>query len=146
MSKKRVKALKVIAPLCLLGLLIGFGVPAKQKAKVETPKKVKQGSSIAFSVTTNAPANVIGNLYIQLLDPDGQKANTSGNTLNGTTAGVGYTIPLNGKTGTWRVDKVVFRAGAGGEDKDLTPEGDLTFEVSPHDPLVLPSRATVEIQ
>jgi hypothetical protein len=54
-------------------------------------------------------------------------------------------IPLDTKVGKWKFVKVVFKANSGGLDKDLTPSGDLTFDVIPHDPLVVPSDAKVEI-
>ena len=140
---KRPTIWKVVAPLCLLGLLIGVGVAAKQKAKVEAPKSVKQGSNLVLNITTDIAANVSGNVNVQFSDSDGHMVSSGGYGLKGTTATVTYGMPLNAKTGTWRIVKISFEAN--GEDKDLTPEGDLTFKVSPHDPLVLPSRATVEI-
>jgi hypothetical protein len=142
---KRAATLKLITPLCLIGLLVGTRVWG-QGAKVEMPKKVEQGSDITFQITTDKPANVAGNVNVQVASADGSQTFVSGGyVLRDRTATVGYTVPIDAKIGNWKVVKVSF-SGTGGIRKDLTPSGDLIFEVKPHGTLVLPSQANVEIR
>jgi len=144
---KRIGIPKLIAPvLCLLGLLIAVGVSGQQEAKVEMAKKVEQGSNITFQITTDKTANVGGGVAVQIAPADGsQTLNSSNYALNDRTATIGFTMPFDAKLGKWKVVKVSF-SGTGGISKDLTPSGDLTFEVTPHGTLVLPSDAKVEIR
>jgi hypothetical protein len=145
---KRAATLKLIAPLCLLGLLIGARVSGQQQAKVEHPKQVTQGSDIVFKITTDKPANIEGSVGVVVVSADGSQLSSSNNSNLGTgqTGQAVVRIPLDAKTGKWKVVKVLFFAAGGGINKDLTPNGDLTFEVTAHEPLVLPSQANVEIR
>jgi len=144
---KRAATLRLILPLFLVSLLIGIRVSGQQAAKVEAPKKVTQGSDIVFQITTDKPANVAGNVGVQVVSVDGNQTLNSNTYSLGTgrTASVSLTIPLDAKTGTWKVTKVTFYASSGGIFNDLTPSGELTFEVS-HEFVVLPSKAEVEIR
>lgn len=142
---KRAAKVTFITPLCLLGLLIGVGVWG-QGAKVEMPKKVEQGSDINFQITTDQAASVAGSVAVHVESVDGGGTfNSSSYALNDKTVVVVYTIPFDAKLGKWKVTKVIF-SGPGGISKDLTTSGDLTFEVTPHGTLTLPSRASVEIR
>jgi hypothetical protein len=150
-SKGAKKMKRAIAPmgisaLCLLCLLIGIGVSAQQEVKVEAPKSVRQGDNVNFQITTDKPASVPGGVGLQVSDAGGHVFNSSNYALNGSVVRVTMTIPLDSKAGKWKVVKVTFTPGAGGETKDLTPDGDLIFEVLPHEPVVYPSRARVEIR
>ena len=142
---KRATALKMVGPLFLVGLLIGVSVSGQQQAKVESPKKVKQGSEIVFQIATDKPSSVPGGVAVQIVSGDGTPVNSSSSSIGmGQKVNVGYSVPFNAKLGKWKVSKVLFYVG--GIVQDLTPKGDLTFEVTPHDPLILPSQADVEIQ
>ena len=139
---KHATSLKLTAPLIAVCLLVGITVSAQQGAKVE------QGSVISFQITTDKAGNVPGSVGIDL-------ASVEGNTpLHTSTYALGpdgkvtvsLTIGLDTKTGRWKISKVYFHANSGGLDKELTPSGDLTFEVVPHQTLILPSKAEVEIR
>ena len=67
-------------------------------------------------------------------------------SLGGQSVTVPVGIPVDAKPGKWKITKVYFQANSGGIRKDLTPKGDLSFEVMPNQSLDLPSEATVEIQ
>lgn len=142
---KRATALKIIGPLFLVGLLIGVSVSGQQEAKVESAKKVVQGSKIIFQITTDKPANVVGGVDLLAVSVEGGEPLGSAGRLDGRTATAELPVPLDAKPGKWKITKVTFRA-SGGVFKDLTPKGDLTFEVTPHDPIILPSQADVEIR
>jgi|SRR6267378_4060078 len=143
---KRATALKIVGLLFLVVLLIGIRVSGQQQAKIEAPKKVKQGDVIVFQITTDKPASVAGGVGVQIVSLDDGTAMTSSYYSIGTgqKVNVGYTIPLNAKTGKWKISKVLFSVD--GISQDLTPKGDLTFEVTSHDTLILPSQAVVEIE
>jgi hypothetical protein len=137
---------KIVGPLLLIVLLIGVNVSGQQEAKVEAPKKVVQDSSINYHITLDKAANVEGEIDVEAASADGGTPLTSGSHITaGRTVNITLAIPLNAKTGKWRISKITFIAGAGIR-KDLTPKGDLSFEVTPHEPPILPSQANVEIQ
>ncbi len=143
---KYAAAPKIVGPLLLIVLLIGVNVSGQQEAKVEAPKKVVQDSSINFHITLDKAANVEGEIDVETSSVDGGSPLTSGSHITmGRIVNITLAIPLNAKTGKWRISKITFIAGAGIR-KDLTPKGDLIFEVTPHEPPILPSQASVEIQ
>jgi len=141
------KRAALIVPICLLSLLIGIRLSGQQEAKVEKPKNVKQGSTLPLEINTDKASNVSASYLNVQIGPVGGDAVTGGNCGNfqGTKAACGLAIPFDAKLGTWKIMKVTFNAGTG-LSKDLTPTGDLTFEVTPHENLVLPSQAAIEIK
>ena len=145
---KHATSLKLTAPLIAVCLLVGITVSAQQGAKVEHSKTVEQGSVISFQITTDKAGNVPGSVGIDLASVEGNSPlHTSTYALgpDGKVT-VSLTIGLDTKTGRWKISKVYFHANSGGLDKELTPSGDLTFEVVPHQTLILPSKAEVEIR
>jgi hypothetical protein len=114
----------------------------------EHPKQVVQGSDIVFQITTNEPASVFGHVEVVVDSVDGGPTRSTNSNDLGTsrTATATLTMPLDAKTGKWKVVKMTFHADSGGVNTDLTPSGDLTFEVTPHGTLTLPSQASVEIR
>jgi hypothetical protein len=142
------KRAALIAPLCLLSLLVGIRLSAQQGAKVEAPKKVEQGDTIQFQITIDQAANIEGYVGLKVASVDGSQTLQSNNYVlrTGRTGVVNVQIPVDAKTGKWKVVKVFFHVSNGAIEKELTTSGDLTFEVTPHETLVLPSQATVEIK
>src|SRR5258708_5807182 len=141
-------ALKIVGPSFLLVLLVGIRVSGQQEAKVEAPKKVVQDSSINFQITLDKAANVEGEVDVEVVSVEGgQPLPASGVHIGMSRSSVTVTqaIPLNAKTGKWKISKITFIAGAGIR-KDLTPKGDLIFDVTAHEPPILPSQANVEIE
>jgi hypothetical protein len=102
---------------------------------------------MVLQVTTDTPPTVAGTVVIQVMPPGGGlPISSTSPSFSSKTVNVNVTIPLDAMTGSWRIMRVTFHSSAGGPDKDLTPEGNLTFRVTAHAPLVLPSKANIAIQ
>ena len=135
------------AVLILVTLFIGMRAAAGPQANVEKPKSVEQGSSVVLQITTDTAPSVGGTVAVQVMPPEGgMPLSASAAMPSGKTVSISLTVPLNAATGTWRIMRVIFHPSAGGPDKDLTPDGSLTFRVMPHGSVVLPSRASIAIQ
>jgi hypothetical protein len=134
----------------LLYVVSAIGASAQREGRVAGPKEVEQGSTITFRITINKPANIRGAVGIQVAPPDdGEPLPVIYSPLTDRTSTVTVSIPLDGETGKWKVSKVLFHPSASSNsisDKELTPTGDLLFHVMPHERLVLPTQANVEIK
>lgn len=142
---KKLVPTAVISALCVAALSFGIAVSAQQQAKVEMAARVKQGDSVTFRITTNQPASVPTDIAVRGVDGAGDPINFSEDILNDKLAVLSYRVPLNAPTGTWKILKVQASPVGGGAVTDLLTHGDLSFQVVPHDPVVLPSSAAVEI-
>jgi hypothetical protein len=144
---KRNNILGLSGVLILIALALGIRTSARPQAGVGKLTDVEQGSTLALQVTTDTPASVAGTVTVEVMPPGaGLPVSSTSGSFSGKSVNVNVTIPLDAMTGSWRVMRVTFHSSAGGPDKDLTPDGSLTFRVTPHAPLVLPSHASIAIQ
>jgi hypothetical protein len=144
MDKRKASKYVVLSSL----LLIGLAVSAQQEASVEKARKVVAGSDITFTIVTDRPATVPGIVGLKASPiRGGAPPETGGFALVGKTATIKTTLSLKAKPGKWKIDEVWFAPIAASNKRTvLNSGGDLTFEVAPHEPLVFPSKATVDIR
>lgn len=144
---KRTSMLGLSVVLVLIALFLAMKASAKPQAGVGKLTDVQQGSTMVLQITTDTPASVAGTVAVQVIPPGaGLPISSTSSSFSGRTVNINVTIPLDAMTGSWRIMRVTFHSSAGGPDKDLTPAGNLTFRVTPHAPLVLPSQASIAIQ
>jgi hypothetical protein len=139
---------KLAVALCLVGSFVGIRVAGQQEAKMAMPKKVAQGSDIEFQITLDKAPNVVGAVQVYSVSVDGGDPVQGGAHMTipmGRNVTATQNIPLGARIGKWKISKVVFVSADGTINKDLTPKGDLTFEVTAQ-PLVLPSQADIDIR
>ncbi len=144
---KRLRTLLVTGSLVLtVSFVIGVSVRGQQTATFAKAKTVKQGSDLPIQITLDRAASISGFLDLEAAPVSGGEPISRNCGVQEKTATCAMTLSLEAKTGAWKFTKVVFVANSGGVKRDLTPLGDLTFEVTPHEKLVLPSQATFEIR
>src|SRR5580704_14312 len=91
---KRAMGWKLIPLLFMVGAFLGIRVLGQQGANIEHPKTVIQGSDLIFQITTDKPANIAGNVSVEIAPAEGGESLFSNNpTLMNTKAVAAVTIP-----------------------------------------------------
>ena len=128
--------------LCLLAI----GCFGQQAASVQASKDtVRQGKSINFQIKLDRPVNVPAAVFVFARDAEGHELSygTGLSPESGTSVEVGGLVGLNTPAGKFKIELFVEPRGL--ERTRLSATGDLSFEVTKHGEIVLPSRAEVEI-
>ena len=137
----RIWCVTVLA-LCLLAV----GCFGQQAASVQSSNDtVQQGKPINFKIKLDRPLNVPGAIFVAAKGAEGRELNF-GQGLGpdgGTNVEVSGFVNLGAPAGKYKIELFVQPAGL--ERTRLSATGNLSFEVTKHGEIVLPSRAEVEI-
>jgi hypothetical protein len=138
-----------LAAICVVFCLLPAGrVSSQEKGNVQMETRpIRQGDVVKFIVDLDKAANVNGGIFIKVA-PDGDLTNplefNVGINAGGKKAEINGAIPLQAPIGSWKVTGLSFHGY--GLVQQLQISGNPTFHVSKHEPLVLPSSATVRIE
>jgi hypothetical protein len=134
--------------LIVFTLLTADRVSSQENANVQIgTRPIRQGDVVKFIVDLDKAANVSGGIFIKVAPTDDLTKPLEFNV--GINAGVKKAevyggIPLEAPIGTWKGTGLSFHGD--GLVQQLEVSGKLTFQVSRHEPLILPSSATVRIE
>ena len=142
--------LHIAKGLALATLLVTLSVSMARgqgtgTAQVKTAK-VTQGSNVSMDVMVDKAATIRAEIYVYAF-PDGV-TNTSIQLHGGLPAGqtkctVSASIPIDAKPGKWLIKQIIFAPASGGEQKELSKHGDLSFEVVTGEKIIFPDSATI---
>ncbi len=128
-------------------LACGIRIASGQNANTQMSKEpVLQGSILEITVTLDKAPNSGGELYVDVAPADGSSpaVNLSASVAKGqVSVSVSRIFPLEATLGKWIVKRIAYMPSAGQEQKDLTLSGDLSFQVGPHEEIIVPSGAKV---
>jgi hypothetical protein len=139
---------KFVAGVAFGILILGLGVRisrGQQSSTVQMAhKEIKQGDILNLDVTVDKAPNLTGTIQvIATSDGGGDFGMTCHLDPGQTKCGVGQNVPLDAKLGKWTIRQVAFIPSAGGPMKDLTKQGDLSFQIIAHGDVILPDGATI---
>ena len=133
----------------LCGLLIGFGIRssrAQQGVSNRMAGELRQGGTLRATLTVDKTPSIPITLTATASAVGGQSYSLdAGCRINaGTTScEASSLIPLDAPIGQWRISKVQMQPLSGGQPKVLSQEGDLSFQMLPHETVTLPSSVRV---
>ena len=113
-------------------------------AEVKT-KEIRQGDTLSMDVSVDRAPNLDGRILVRI-SPDGGGLQIEMNcTLNRdeTKCQTGTRLPLDAKLGKWVIKAISFQSFAQAPEKELAKSGSLFFQVTQHQEIILPNKATV---
>lgn len=139
---------RFLAGVALGALILGIVVHVS-RGQVATAdvkaKQVRQGDVIDADVSVDPAPSLDGVVYLHV-GPDGgadQLVLSCGLPKAVTKCEASGRMPLDAKLGKWTIMKISFQPSAPSAEKELSRNGDLSFQVDPHGDVVLPDSATV---
>jgi hypothetical protein len=140
---------RFILTVAVLGVILtcGIRIAAKQSATAQVSKEaIRQGSTLKIAVTLDRGPNTDGVVLAEVapIDANSQPLGMGTNVRKDqTTTTLELLLPLDAKLGKWVVKKISYRPAGTLDVKELTTSGDLSFEVSAHEEIIVPSAARV---
>ena len=128
--------------LCFLAI----GCFGQQAASVQSSNDtVKQGKPINFKIKLDRPVSVPAAIFVVARNAEGHElaCGTGLSPESGTNVEASTLVDLSTPVGKYQIELFVQPRGL--ERTRLFATGDLSFEVTKHGEIVLPSRAEVEI-
>jgi hypothetical protein len=141
---KNIFLLLTLSAICVAG---ADQIVAKQNANAQMTKEpIRQGSTLQITVTLDRAPNTNGRVFADVGPADGSLPALSTNVQIGkgqTEVSMYGILALDAKLGKWVIRKLSYQPEGGEGSKELTLSGDLSFQVSPHEEVIVPSGAKV---